>query len=53
MAPVKPSLERLLQNIFLFFFAAVSISDVVASDFPDTVFIGGNIVTVDEKFRSE
>ena len=50
MAPVKPSLERLLQNIFLFFIAAVSISDVVASGFPDTVFIGGNIVTVDEKF---
>ena len=50
MAHMKPSFMRILNTIHLFLIFAISISDVFASGPADTVFINGNIVTVDAEF---
>jgi len=50
MAHMKSSLMRILITIHLFLILAISISDAFASGPADTVFINGNIVTVDAEF---
>jgi len=50
MAHMKSSLMRILNTIRLFLIFAISIPDAFASGPADTVFINGNIVTVDAEF---
>jgi predicted amidohydrolase YtcJ len=50
MAHMKSSLMRILNTIHLFLTFAISISVAFASGPADTVFINGNIVTVDAEF---
>jgi len=50
MAHMKSSLMRILNTIHLFLIFAISIPDAFASGPADTVFINGNIVTVDAEF---
>lgn len=51
MICVKQLLARLAHGIYLIFILTISIIDSQASGFPDTVFLNGKIITVDDQFN--
>lgn len=51
MLCVKQLVARLGLGIYLIFILTISIIDVRASGYPDTVFLNGKIITVDDQFN--